>query len=119
MLQFLRGIALIAAMIMNFGSALAEADMYSANFMIAGCRLLLQPDLPNTSKEAFYIGQCTGVIEGLIYAASGVVCLPVGATQGQAIHVVVKYIDDRPARLHENFKPLALEALQAAWPCKK
>jgi hypothetical protein len=27
--------------------------------------------------------------------------------------------DDRPARLHEDFRVLALEALQAAWPCKQ
>jgi hypothetical protein len=41
------------------------------------------------------------------------------ATHGQTIRVVVKYIDDQPGRLHENFKLLVLEALQKAWPCER
>jgi hypothetical protein len=32
--------------------------------------------------------------------------------------VVVKYIDERPERMHERFTKLAYEALKAAWPCK-
>jgi hypothetical protein len=31
----------------------------------------------------------------------------------------MKYIDSRPERLHQDFRALALEALQAAFPCKK
>jgi Rap1a immunity proteins len=41
-----------------------------------------------------------------------------GVTVGQEIMVVVAYIDARPARMHENFGVLALEALRTAWPCK-
>jgi hypothetical protein len=44
---------------------------------------------------------------------------PAGEIHGQSIRVVVKYIDDRPERQHEDFMALALEALRAAWPCKK
>jgi hypothetical protein len=49
-------------------------------------------------------------------------CIPYdgtpGPTNGQFMRVVVQYIDQRPARLHENFHNLAHEALRAAWPCK-
>jgi Rap1a immunity proteins len=45
-------------------------------------------------------------------------CPPKGVTSGQALRVVVTYIDAIPARMHENFKYLAVEALRAAWPCK-
>jgi hypothetical protein len=45
-------------------------------------------------------------------------CPPVGANQGQAIRVVIAYIDQRPARMHEPFVALALEALRASWPCR-
>jgi hypothetical protein len=31
---------------------------------------------------------------------------------------VVRYIDDRPSRLEEDFRELALEALRQAWPCR-
>jgi hypothetical protein len=61
---------------------------------------------------------CGGVVEGIIFATTAA-CVPRTVTNNQAVRVVVKYIDDRPARLHENFKALAEEALMAAWPCKK
>jgi hypothetical protein len=32
--------------------------------------------------------------------------------------VVVAYIEQRPARMHEKFGLLAVEALQKAWPCR-
>jgi hypothetical protein len=43
---------------------------------------------------------------------------PAGVLGGQAVKVVVAYIDARPARMHERFDRLALEAFRAAWPCK-
>jgi Rap1a immunity proteins len=46
-------------------------------------------------------------------------CVPPTATIGQMVRVVVKYIDQRPERLHEQFTVLAYEALKAAWPCKQ
>jgi hypothetical protein len=35
------------------------------------------------------------------------------------VAVVIKYIEARPERMHERFGDLALEALTAAWPCKR
>ena len=40
-------------------------------------------------------------------------------TLGQMVRVIVAYIDARPARVHEDFRLLALEALVDAWPCKR
>jgi hypothetical protein len=40
-------------------------------------------------------------------------------TNDQAVAVVIKYIEARPERMHEPFGMLALEALTAAWPCKR
>jgi Rap1a immunity proteins len=40
-------------------------------------------------------------------------------TTVQSVAVVVKYIEARPQRMHEPFGKLALEALTAAWPCKR
>ena len=50
----------------------------------------------------------------------GMICVdfPPGVTNSQKIKVVIAYIEARPARLHESFVDLALEALRAAWPCK-
>jgi hypothetical protein len=47
------------------------------------------------------------------------ICAPDGVTLAQQVRVVVQYIDERPARMNENFKLLAVEAFQAAWPGRK
>ena len=112
MFQFLRGSALIAAMMLNYEASLA-ADVSTANYVMAGCRGFLQTPI-QTRLEA---GYCAGAVRALVYAAPGV-CAPPYGTNEQGVRVVVQYIDSRPARLHENFMDLALEALKAAWPCK-
>jgi hypothetical protein len=119
MFQFLRGIALIGGIMMNCGAAIAASDVTTANGLMPGCRHHLQTDSPPDDGRLMYlVPYCAGIIEGLIYATSAV-CLPEGVTHDQGVRVIVKYIDDRPQRLNENFKALAVEALQAAWPCKK
>jgi len=113
MFQFLRGVALIAAM---SGFAYAE-DANSANYIMPGCRLYLQPSLPANGMDGIDAGRCSGLVSGLFYAAIDV-CNPAGVTTEQLVRVVVQYIDNRPARLNESFNLLAVEALRAAWPCK-
>ena len=45
-------------------------------------------------------------------------CPSDGVRTGQMVAVVVRWIEQRPQRWHENFKVLALLALHEAWPCK-
>ena len=63
---------------------------------------------------------CLGIIVGLSYSgrSHGTICMPVSVTREQAVRAVVQYIDGQPSRMNENFVPLAIEALQATWPCK-
>lgn len=63
-------------------------------------------------------GQCVGILEGLVIGLSLTVCIPAGATEDQIFRVIMKYIDQRPERMHERFSQLAREALLAAWPCR-
>ncbi|WP_368039622.1 Rap1a/Tai family immunity protein [Tardiphaga sp. vice278] len=65
----------------------------------------------------FQSGLCMGLISGL--AVNGGSCPPRGVPDGQKRLVIVAYIDARPSRLHEDFRILALEAMKAAWPCKR
>jgi hypothetical protein len=117
MFHFLRGTALVAAMLLSCGATFAEPSLNTAWFVVGGCRpFMARGPLTGTRDDAFNAGRCSGIVETLI--GSGALCLPEGVTFGQAIRVVVKYIDDRPARMHEHFTALALEALQAVWPCK-
>jgi hypothetical protein len=46
-------------------------------------------------------------------------CLPQGVTTGQALKVLVKYMDDHPEQLHEKTAWVAAKALHEAWPCAR
>jgi Rap1a immunity proteins len=114
MFQFMRGIALI---LVSCGASFAEDDE-SANDMMPACR-----DFINSSSDTtpFSRGVCAGTI-GTILAFGrhvGTHCAPLRVSNGQALRVVIQYIDKQPARLHEKFGLLAIEAMQEAWPCKK
>ena len=115
MFQFLRGFVLVAAIVTSCAASFAEEDFRSANATMPGCREAEKYDSP---AGAFKRGRCMGTVSTLI-DVDPTICVPSGVTNFQAVRVVVKYIDGRPARLHENFKVLAGEALRAAWPCKK
>ena len=121
MFQFLRGVALITAIIVNTGAVFAEPDINSANYIMPGCRDFIAYSKQNLLGQ----GDCYGRIQGLSFALAGDGILGVGricsssnVTADQDVRVVVQYIESRPARLHESFNALAVEALLAAWPCK-
>ena len=46
-------------------------------------------------------------------------CLPDGVSANQAVRVVVKWLEDHPALLHERAIDLVLSALKDSFPCKK
>jgi Rap1a immunity proteins len=99
--------------------AKAEPDFSSANFLILGSKAFA-----NQQSGGGVSGYCVGLVEGIAFfmADSGLAnaCahIPDGVTVGQQIQVVVRYLEQRPNRLHEDFKWLAIEALADAWPCR-
>ncbi len=62
-------------------------------------------------------GLCSGTVRTLLSVDVIETCVPSRSTQGQAVRVVMRYIEARPERQHESFVLLALEAFRAAWPC--
>jgi hypothetical protein len=112
--SLLGGIVLIAALMLSGETAFA-VDRDSANYVMPGCR----SSTADKNTDLFLLGLCHGIISGVLYMSSLLqVCEPDGVTHGQEVRVVVQYIDARPARMHEDFRQLAFEALKAAWPCK-
>jgi hypothetical protein len=87
----------------------------AANEAMEGCRFFLT-DTRATLKQINAQGYCRGAVEALIVTKY---CPPEGVTIGQAVRVVVQYIDNQPSRLNEAFAILASEALQGAWPCSR
>ena len=91
-------------------------DLDSANYYLPGCKGFLEI----TSSDATRQWLCAGFVSGLAFGIAGKdFCPPKRVTAGQSVAVVVKYIEARPQRMHEHFGKLAIEALTAAWPCKR
>jgi hypothetical protein len=97
-------------------TATAQSDASSANSIAPGCRAFLARDV---SSNLMAEGYCLGMVEAYLTMPPGTGgwCLPKGVTIGQGIRVVVSFIDRNPARTHEKFQNLVLEALHDAWPC--
>jgi hypothetical protein len=91
----------------------------SAAWMLPGCRAALTP----SPDPDFRQGMCAGSIGTLLFLGDALpdqyrVCRPRGAVLHDAVGIVVSHIEAQPAREHENFNGLAMEALSAAWPCR-
>jgi hypothetical protein len=120
-------------------AAPAEEDINSASYMLLHCRDFIEN--LSRSRDFFEEGVCVGIVKGIFHVGSdlnGVMklaappagtlstellrrkCLgvPAEVTVGQMVRVVIAYIEARPARMHEPFGWLALEALRTAWPCE-
>ena len=104
-LPVLSAIVLIVAMIFNCGVAVAGPTQTSADYLMPGCRdaasLITFSNAGKSEEQVSLNG----------------ICVPAGTTSEQATGVVVQYIDGQPARVHEDFNHLAVEALRANWPC--
>ena len=75
--------------------------------VIDGCKRFVESRAPKTFTEVHKEGTCYGV------------CLPERYSMGQAVRIVVTYMEKHPDQMHEQFAYLALLALRDAWPCKK
>jgi hypothetical protein len=129
MTKSVAGLFVAVALALTVTAAGAAEDNYSANSRLTGCRDFLDQ---KSNGDGFARGLCVGVVTtivdiGGLFVVSPLddksrraLCIdaPAAVTGGQAIRVVVAYIEARPARMHEPFPVLALEALQAAWPCR-
>jgi hypothetical protein len=47
------------------------------------------------------------------------ICAPLSATPGQMTEVALKFVRERPERLHEPWTLLVAEAWRTAWPCSE
>lgn len=97
--------------------AAAQADPQSANVVMPGCRYVIADDNRRPDLRMF----CMGVVRGVWVLLSDLrlVCSPPNATTGQAIRIVVQYVDARPQHHHEDIARLATEALINAWNCPR
>jgi len=106
------GVMLLIQCFASFVSAQTRVDASTANQMMPGCRYQVR----EAENNYFLQGLCMGMIMGLA-TTDDKICAPSAVTNKQLVLVVVQYVDNQPARHHEKFWKLALEALRKAWPC--
>jgi|SRR5262245_20129969 len=112
MRQLFGSVGLIVVTMLGAYAALAQDDIYSAKNIVPGCR-----DFLGAGDLGEY---CVGLVIGVArYAYQPSICLPKDITDEQIVRAVVQYIDSQPARLQEDFVPLATEALRKTWPCAR
>lgn len=112
------------------GVALAAAPN-DGNALISKCKAALRimnGKKVDASDDQVAIGQCLGLVEGvrntLVYLNSFLekdlqICWPdAGINNGQAIRILVKYLDDHPAILHMDQTLLTMKAFEESYPCK-
>jgi hypothetical protein len=126
----------VLAVIGTGAGAVAAEENISANYILPGCKHVPAAlastsgrlDLANLNfKAAFCLGQVSAIaVVGPILDAPIVVgtfsrdhnwCIPDSVTRGQMVQVVVRWIEERPKRMHEAFVGLTMLALADAWPC--
>src|SRR5262249_760752 len=114
-------IAVIAAMIMNCGVAVAGPNQTSADYVMPGCRdaaSLITFSVRESEEEVARMKFCAGIVVGLGFMGQPYgICVPAGTTSQQITSIVVQYIDGQPDRIREDFNHFAVEALRANWPC--
>ena len=120
-LPVLGAIAVIVALIFNCGVAVSEPTT-SADYVMPGCRDAASPitfsNVGESEEEVSRMSFCAGIVIGLSFMGQSYgICVPAGTTAQQAASIVVQYIDGQPARIHEDFNRLAVEALRVNWPC--
>lgn len=108
----------------GIGSATAQSvqEDTSANPVFLGCKALVEDRASNTQLVNI-ANFCSGVVHALGYVGRFLPpeyqsCVPPTSDARQLARVVVKYIEARPEKMHEDFRMLVLETFHNAWPCK-
>jgi hypothetical protein len=105
-------VVLSVALVFTSTATHAEDVSSSANSYLPGCEAALR------GEANLAAGRCIGVMEGLaVLGPLNVFCAPDTTSTSQWMRVVLKFIKDRPERMHQDFRVLAVEALKEAWPC--
>ena len=88
-----------------------------------GCRLLASDTrTPIDKAEAVKEGECSGAIDAVFMLRRALdqsirFCPPPRKNHAQNVNIVVKYLDDHPEQMNDDFTLLAIRAFDRAWPC--
>jgi Rap1a immunity proteins len=115
---------LLAACVAFTSPCFAQEFQFTGNALLDGCKDQLSGN-PSTATMIVYKGGiCTGAVKILLDLGDSLdqshrSCAPNNATMGQAMRVVIKYIEVHPENMNRSFTFLITEAMRQAWPCSK
>jgi hypothetical protein len=138
MMKSVAGLLGAAALALVTTVASAAEDTNSAGHVLPDCRDAITFENVANPARMQSAGACMGFVRGVSFMGLLVsaslrtfpipendwrrqwLCIaePAGVTNVQRVQVVVAYIEAQPARMHEDFQLLALEALRTSWPCR-
>lgn len=121
-------VAAVVLGVLASGAAVAATD---GNELLSYCKQairLVETRHADRASSDIEIGQCFGIMEGVRSTmmlmdqgpkAGRVACWPEnGITNGQAARIVIRYLDNHPAKLNEDRVLLSILAFSDAYPCK-
>ena len=110
---------------LNTGAQLKlDCRVYKRVVYILGDEIPDEPPRPLLdANSGSAVGSCLGLVRGVfqisgLFRPTSEVCYPPATTLGQAIDVVLHYLEEHPDELHETDSLLVLRALQHEFPCQ-
>ncbi|MGM4999241.1 Rap1a/Tai family immunity protein [Tardiphaga sp. 538_B7_N1_4] len=113
-------IALTASLVALASPAWSQEDTDSGNYLLPHCKHAI--DTGRQSYDA-WDGKCNGIVSTIMFYGQNLpqraqVCFPKGSTLGQAMRIVIRYLETHPENLHLDLRNLAATALHEVWPCR-
>jgi Rap1a immunity proteins len=115
--------SLLIAFVVIFLSSSAYSGDGTGNTYKFGCRLLASDNrVPIDKIEAVKAGECSGAIDAVFMLRRALdqsirFCPPPRVALGQSVKIVVKYLDDHPEQMNDDFTLLVVRAFDHVWPC--
>ena len=102
----------------------AGSESPDGSKLLRDCRIHESRSSTSGPVNALATGYCQGFVKGVLQTASFVepplVCQPPdGVALGEAIAVVLEYLEEHPEQRYLSDMELALDALRQAYPCKE
>ncbi len=96
--------------------AAAQEGLLTPNSLLQGCEALTE-NAPTAS--GMQMGACAGSVAAAlaIGQAQGTVCMPADGNVIGAARIVADFVYEQAERRGQRFGVVALQALQARWPC--
>jgi hypothetical protein len=130
--------ALAFIFLMPQGASALGSSAIDGNDMLKNCKAYVRMlDTPTNLQavshdDEVYGAHCVSYVAGVVddhfscqindtspFDPTKHFCLPDGVTPNQTVRVIVKWLEDHPARLHERAIGLVLNSLSDSFPCRQ